>query len=103
MDCVVHGVAKSQTQLSDFHSTSENRIGHPLQNSCWRIPWAEGPGGATVHGGRKESDTTKQLIHTHTHTHTHSLLEANMKHTSHYYKNKPINPWNKNILMLRIL
>ena len=41
--------------------------------------------------------------HTHTHTHTHSLREANMKHTNHYYKNKPINPWNKNILNLRIL
>ena len=28
---------------------------------------------ATVHGSHKESDTTKQLLHTHTHTHTVNL------------------------------
>ena len=29
IDCVVHGVAKSQTQLSDFHFTSLQIIGVP--------------------------------------------------------------------------
>ena len=24
---------------------------------AWRIPWTEEPGGAAVHGGRKELDT----------------------------------------------
>ena len=26
MDCIVHGVAKSQTQLSDFHFTSHHYL-----------------------------------------------------------------------------
>ena len=36
MDCIVHGVAKSQTQLSDFHFTLENQDfggGHKDQSS----------------------------------------------------------------------
>ena len=99
MDCVVHGVANSWTCLSNLHSTSENGIGYPLQYACLENPMGRGAWWATGHGGRKELDTTER----HTHTHTHSLLEANMKHTNHYYKNKPINPWNKNILNLRIL
>ena len=100
MDCVVHGVAKSQTRLSDFHSASENRIGHPLQNSCLENPMGRGVWwGYSPRGSQRIGHDWA----TNTHTHTHSLLEANMKHTNHYYKNKPINPWNKNILMLRIL
>ena len=27
---------------------------------AWEIPWTEEPGGGTVHGTAKESDTTKQ-------------------------------------------
>ena len=42
---IVHGAAKSQTQLSNTHT----------------------------HTRRKESDTTEQHTHTHTHTHTHPL------------------------------
>ena len=38
MDCIVHGVAKSQTQLSDFHFHITNTL-------AWRIPWTEEPGG----------------------------------------------------------
>ena len=32
MDCIVHGVAKSQTQLSDFHfhKESRNRLTHTV-------------------------------------------------------------------------
>ena len=41
MDYVVHGVAKSRTQLGDFHSTSESGIGYPLQ-SCLENPTGRG-------------------------------------------------------------
>ena len=40
--------------------------GNPLQHSCWRTPWTE----ATVRGGLKESDITKQLTLT-----TYLLME----------------------------
>ena len=36
---------------------------------AWRIPWTEEPGEATVHGGRKESDTCEQLT-----THSQKLF-----------------------------
>ena len=29
MDCMVHGVAKSQTRLSDFHSHTQDLMGLP--------------------------------------------------------------------------
>ena len=32
--------------------------GNPLQYSYLEIPWTEEPGGLTVHGVAKESDTT---------------------------------------------
>ena len=36
MDCVVHGVTKSQTQLSDFHFQTLATIKFFLKkNSCW--------------------------------------------------------------------
>ena len=38
MDCMVHGVAKSRTRLSDFHFHITNTL-------AWRIPWTEEPGG----------------------------------------------------------
>ena len=37
MNCIVHGVIKSQTQLSDFHFTSLHIIGVPeeeIKNKC---------------------------------------------------------------------
>ena len=46
-DCVVHGVAKSRTQLSNFHSLSLKEgegNGTPLQYSCLENPWPEEPG-----------------------------------------------------------
>ena len=45
MDCTVHGVAKSQTRLSDFHLNST-----PLQYSCLENPMDRGAWQATVHG-----------------------------------------------------
>ena len=47
MDCIVHGVAKSRTQLSNFHSLSLKEgegNGTPLQYSCLENPWPEEPG-----------------------------------------------------------
>ena len=66
MDCIVHGVAKSQTPLSDYHfhffpdgaSGKEPQVRSlgqedPLEEGmtthssmlAWRIPWIEEPGG----------------------------------------------------------
>ena len=45
MNCIVHGVAKDQTQLSDFHFTSLHSC---LENSTDRGGWW-----ATVHGVAK--------------------------------------------------
>ena len=44
--------------------------GNPLQYTCLENPMDKGVWWATVHGGRKELDTTERLTHTHTHTHT---------------------------------
>ena len=85
MDHIVHGVAESQTQLSDFHfallggsvgketacnagdpglilgsgRSSREGNGNPLQYSCPESPMDRGAWRATVHGGHKELDTTK--------------------------------------------
>ena len=58
MDCIVHGVGKSQTRLSDFH------FHFHFQYSCLENPMGRGAWWATVHGlysprGWKESDTTE--------------------------------------------
>ena len=39
LDCIVHGVSKSQTGLSDFHFHFLSSI------FAWRIPWTEKPSG----------------------------------------------------------
>ena len=60
----VHGVAKSQTRLSDFTFTFHF---HPLEKEmathssvlAWRIPGPGEPGGLLSIWGRKESDTTE--------------------------------------------
>ena len=45
----VHGVAKSQIQLSDFIFTHWRRNGNPLQYSCLENPVDRGAWQATVH------------------------------------------------------
>ena len=50
MDCIVHGVAKSQTRLSDFtltfhFHTLEKEMATHSSILAWRIPWMEEPGG----------------------------------------------------------
>ena len=35
--------------------------GSPLQDSCWRIPWTEEPGGPTVHRVTKSRTQLKRL------------------------------------------
>ena len=56
-DCVVHGVAKSWTQLSDFHCVSF---------LAWEIPWTEEPGRLYSLWSCRESNRTE---HTHVYTH----------------------------------
>ena len=92
-DCIVHGVAKNRTRLSDFHTSlsvscrfprwlsgkeftcnagdvgsipgSRKALGegngNPLQFSCLGNPMDRGAWWATVHGVKRESDTTEQL------------------------------------------
>ena len=63
----VHGVAKSQTRLSDFTFTFQF---HALEKEmathssilAWKILWTEEPGGL-LSIGLQESDTTEQLNH----------------------------------------
>ena len=41
MDCIVHGVAKSQTRLSDFHFHLENENQQVRLKSEDNIPYAQ--------------------------------------------------------------
>ena len=66
MHCIVHEVAKSQTQLSDFHALSFHHscLGNPMDRGAW---WA------TVNPwGHKELDMTEQ-------THTQSLSSTKLR------------------------
>ena len=73
----VHGVAKSQTRLSDFTFTFhfhalEKEMATHSSILAWKIPWIEKPGGQQSRGVSKESYLTVRM-HTHTHT-MHFLL-----------------------------
>ena len=51
-----HGVAKSRTQLSNFHFTGgevEKEMATHSSILSWRIPWTEELGGLQVHGAAK--------------------------------------------------
>ena len=52
----VHGVAKSQTRLSDFtfyfHALEKEMVTHSSV-LAWRIPWTEEPGGVRSMGSQK--------------------------------------------------
>ena len=74
----VHGVAKSQTRLSDFTFTFhfhawEKEMATHSSVLAWRIPWTEEPGGLTVHRVAKSWIQLKQFS-----SNTHML-----KHTYH--------------------
>ena len=61
----VHGVTKSQTQLSDFTFTFhfhalEKEMATHSSVLAWRIPWTEKPSGYSP-WGRTESDTTEAI------------------------------------------
>ena len=45
MDYVVHGVTKSQTQLSDFDFHLEKEMATYSSILAWEIPWTQEPGG----------------------------------------------------------
>ena len=51
----VHGVARSQTRLSDFTFTFhfhalEKEMATHSSTLAWKIPWMEGPGGLQAMG-----------------------------------------------------
>ena len=59
----VHGVAKSQTRLSDFtltfhFHTLEKEMATHSSVLAWKVPGQEEPGGLPL-WGRTESDTTE--------------------------------------------
>ena len=68
----VHGVAKSQTRLSDFTSLTAYFItgeenGNPLQYSCLENPMDGGSWWATVHGVAKSQTRLSNFTHSLTH------------------------------------
>ena len=83
---IVHGVSKSQTRLSDFHTHTHT---HTHTRRVWSVA-GEFHGQRNLAGyspwGRKESDTTERLSHTHTdthtrtHTHTHAEFGVLLVH-----------------------
>ena len=64
-EAAVHGVAKSQTRLSDFTFTSLSRIGegngNPLQCSCLENPRDRGAWWAAVYGVTQSQTRLKRL------------------------------------------
>ena len=48
--------------------------GNPLQDSCWRIPWTEEPGGLQSMGS--QSQTRLKRLSTHTHKAPHSKFSS---------------------------
>jgi hypothetical protein len=58
MDCIVHGVAKSQTRLSDFHMEEDMATHSSILAS--RVPQTGAPVGYSP-WGRTESDSTGGL------------------------------------------
>ena len=63
----VHGVTKSQTQLSDWTTTTKFTIDLEKEMAthssilAWRIPWTEEPGGLQSMGSQRVSDMTERL------------------------------------------
>ena len=45
VDCIIHGVAKGQTRLSDFHfHFLKKEMATHSSILAWEIPWTEEPG-----------------------------------------------------------
>ena len=61
MDCIVHGVSKSQTQLKDFTKSINKEMATHSSVLAWRIPGTGEPGGLVGCRlrGCTESDTTE--------------------------------------------
>ena len=87
----VHGVAESQTPLSDFtfpfhfHALEKAMATHS-STILWRIPGTGEPGGLPSTGSHRVwddwSDLAAAAAYTHTHTHTH-LQTGQRKTKSH--------------------
>ena len=66
----VHGVARSQTRLSDFTSTFhlhalEKEMATHSSILAWRIPWTEDPGGLRSMGSQGVGHDQSELSLTH--------------------------------------
>jgi len=73
----VHGVAKSQTRLSDFTFTFhfhalEKEMATHSSVLAWRTPGTVEPGGLPSMGSHRVRHDWSDLAYTHTHTHTHT-------------------------------
>ena len=88
MDCIVHGVAKSWTQLSNFHFTCHFLLqktltregnGTPLQHSCLENPMDGGAWWATVHGVAEGRTRLSDFTFT---FHFHALEKEMATHSS---------------------
>ena len=87
MDCIVHGVAKSWTRLSNFHflllrlSSSHYREGNgtPLQYSCLENPMDGGTWWAAVHGVAKSRKWLSDFTFT---FHSHAFEKEMTTHSS---------------------
>ena len=65
---------KDSKNCQQFPQYMEKEMATLSSIPAWRIPWTQDPGGATVHGVAKESDTTEQLT-------TTTVQEINMGQT----------------------
>ena len=84
MDCIVHGVAKGQTRLSDFHFyfvayCSIEGSGTPLQYSCLENPMDGGAWWAAVHGVARSRTRLSDFTFT---FHLHALEKEMATHSS---------------------
>ena len=84
MDCIVHGVAKGQTRLSDFHFyfvayCSIEGSGTPLQYSCLENPMDGGAWWAAVHGVARSRTRLSDFTFT---FHFHELEKEMATHSS---------------------
>ena len=80
----VHGVAKSQTRLTDFTFTShfhalEKEMATHSSTLAWKIPWTEDPGRLQVHGVAKSGTQLSNFTFT---FHFHALEEEMAAHSS---------------------
>ena len=71
--------------LTPRASTLEKEMATHRSILAWEIPWTEEPGGATIHGSRKELETTWQLNNNNKPNSEHLLTFFKVLSSSHGY------------------